>query len=150
LGEFSRHEVHGKHGQTHANSDIILAARSLLGTPFKHQGRSDKIDCVGLLIAVAKTCNRKWVDRRGYSRHPDGITLVDALNEGAVRIPEPEFGCIVAIENHKDMPYHVGILADHPAGGFSIIHTDAHVGKVSEHYFHPEFFNIVGYWNWLQ
>lgn len=132
------------------HTDIVVAcARSFLGTKFKHQGRVPNVglDCVGLLIAVAKVMDFKWTDRRGYARCPDGVTLMHALDEVMDRASEPAVGRVVMFEHYKGLPYHVGIITDYEYGGFGLIHTWAEVGKVVEEYFEPDE-SVVGYWKW--
>ncbi len=61
------------------DSDIIRTARSYIGTPFHHHGRLKNIgvDCLGLLIGVAKELNLN--DKMGRP-----IQFHDTLNYGVM------------------------------------------------------------------
>ncbi|MEO1720952.1 MAG: NlpC/P60 family protein [Pseudomonadota bacterium] len=56
-------------------SEIVGAARSWAGVPWRHQGRTRSgIDCVGLVLRVAETVGLdvSGVDIPDYGREPDG------------------------------------------------------------------------------
>lgn len=70
---------------------IVAEARSWIGTPFHHQGRSKGIavDCAGLLLGVASALGLPHADypRREYSRFPMvGERLYDFLRNQAPEI----------------------------------------------------------------
>lgn len=78
-------------------SEIAAAARVYLGTPFIHAGRDRHgLDCVGLLIAVARDLNLADYEPAPYSRQVDPARLraeverfcrpmaLDAAREGDV------------------------------------------------------------------
>lgn len=110
----------------------VEIARSLIGTPWVHQGRDPSIgiDCVGLL-ELAYGVRDSYV----YSRDPhsgmidkrmevhfgkpvmDGARVGDAVSLG--------FGVSGASR-------HVAIIGDYKYGGLSIIHTDSVIGRVVE------------------
>jgi cell wall-associated NlpC family hydrolase len=120
---------------------IIAEARKCMGTPYKHQGRRIGLglDCIGLIIHVAKTLNIKSRtdprvdDYMGYKRVPYKDTLTRILDEHMIRIEEHEMmpGDVVCT-TMKENPHHVGIVAAYPSGGLSIIHAAMHNGKVVE------------------
>jgi cell wall-associated NlpC family hydrolase len=60
-------------------SAIVTAARSWLGTPYRHQHRERGVgvDCAGLVIGVARQLGivPADFDVNGYSRQPDGSLL---------------------------------------------------------------------------
>jgi hypothetical protein len=62
---------------------ILSYARSLIGTPFHHQGRQPglALDCIGVLRAIANHFRFTNHDFMGYSKHPDGETLERELNK---------------------------------------------------------------------
>ena len=71
-------------GSHHANpacragsADIIAAARTWLGTPWRHQGRLKgvAVDCGGLILGVDKELGLLDFDTRAYGRIPDGQQL---------------------------------------------------------------------------
>jgi len=122
-----------ENGQIH-RSQIVMAARRHLGTRFQHQARKEgvAIDCVGLLVLVARELGVPHLDSRRYSRFPDGKALVDHLHYSCDRLPtiaHARAGSVLVFEFlGPDWPQHVGIRTDR-----GMIHTSATVGKVVEH-----------------
>lgn len=112
-------------------------AREYLGTRYMHQGRNAHgIDCVGLLICVARRLGAVPADFdiNGYRREPDGFSLMHHLTERFRRIEEEEDmrpGDVVCVTFDR-YPHHVGILGDYVWGGLSIIHAASKHGKVVE------------------
>lgn len=53
-------------------NEIVAAARSCLGTPFRHQGRQVGVglDCAGFAVHIAKSLGLSVVDQTGYGRYP--------------------------------------------------------------------------------
>ncbi|MCF6197059.1 MAG: hypothetical protein L3J50_10200, partial [Emcibacter sp.] len=51
---------------------IFLTARDCVGSPFRHQGRdpASGLDCVGLIVHVAKALNLGAFDYTGYKKIP--------------------------------------------------------------------------------
>ncbi len=122
------------------NARVVAAARRHLGTPFHHQGRLPGVglDCIGLLVAVARELDLPHSDDATYGRRPRPAQLLAGMEHNLVR----RLGCdlapgsvVVMGARRADLPQHVGILTEHPAGGLGLIHTDAHVGRVTEHAF---------------
>ena len=129
-------------------SRVVKQARTWIGTKYHHQGRlkkSDKcnggVDCIGLVIGVADElaiCDDKnkllsQYDQIGYSMHPEGEKL--ALSIGAhlssVELAKMKVGDILLFKFWKD-PQHVGILSEHPTGGFGLIHCNSTSSAVIE------------------
>jgi cell wall-associated NlpC family hydrolase len=116
---------------------IVQDARSMLGTPFHHQGRLPGvgIDCVGVLVVIAR--QRGLVppsfDVTGYSEAPDG-TLLDVLDRYLAPIPYEQagFGDVVAFVVDK-APQHVGVIVPYAHGGPALVHACIHSGRVVEH-----------------
>lgn len=109
----------------------VEIARSYLGVRWAHQGRSRyRLDCIGLLVKAFP-----WVkDTKGYSRDPhDGLLerLVAEQFGPAVNSDTLQFGDVVLMAFPR-VVRHVGIVGDHPLG-LSLIHTDAMLGRVTEH-----------------
>lgn len=112
----------------------IDVARSLIGVPWKHQGRNRNvaIDCVGLLIIAFDT-----EDTTAYARDPANGALEARLK---YHFGEPvgssaddaQAGDVVLMRYGK-VPRHVGIIANGIDGRLSLIHTDSNVGRVVEH-----------------
>ena len=110
-------------------TDIIEAARSEIGTPFRHQGRvSGKcLDCAGLVVRVAALLGVTVADQSGYSRLPSGA-LDGQPNVFRVR-GNPLAGDILMLRFDKD-PQHLAIFT-----GENIIHSTNQTGRVVEERF---------------
>ncbi len=67
---------------------FITAARAYLGVPWQHQGRSRfGIDCVGLLVCVARDLGIQIEDMRAYEREPGAHDLARMLRRHCVSVP---------------------------------------------------------------
>ena len=115
-------------------TDIIEAARSEIGTPFRHQGRvSGKcLDCAGLVVRVAALLGVTVADQSGYSRLPSGAKLESALDgqPNVFRVRgNPLAGDILMLRFDKD-PQHLAIFT-----GENIIHSTNQTGRVVEERF---------------
>lgn len=93
------------------------------------------VDCIGLVICVARAMGvvpPAW-DVTGYSRIPDGKTLVRHLDERMTKIARSELqpGDVVCVVFDKH-PQHVGIVGDYVHGGLSMIHADSKRERVLE------------------
>lgn len=131
---------------------VIERARELVaaGVPFLHQGRDfNGIDCVGCLVYAFE---HPLDDVPGYPRDPYrgeldrqlarifGTALQEAeVTKGGeclrrINVDELREGDVVSMQ-YRGPVRHVGIIACHPIypGHLSLIHTDAMVGKVTEH-----------------
>ena len=112
---------------------VIAEARRWIGTRWRHQGRTaGGLDCVGLLIVVARSLNlidQSALDEAdrvasGYSRYPRGDALRRTLLQHLqpVEISRPADILLFRIDAE---PQHLAIAAEHPTGGMSIIHAYA-------------------------
>jgi len=114
--------------------EIVAAARSFLGTPFRHLGRvpGKALDCAGLSKSVAGAFGLSVDDREAYGRTPaNGLleTMLDAQT-CLVRVSrQPQAGDLLLMKFKGD-PQHLAIC-----GGDTIIHAWMTVGKVAEHRF---------------
>lgn len=112
------------------NKKIVNEARTWIGTPFKHQGRLKGIgvDCVGLVIGVAKELNLSDFDTINYSRVPNVELMGSLLNEHLIEIPVDEaiMGDIFWIKI-KQHPQHLAIKSE-----YGIIHATSEIGKCVE------------------
>ncbi len=110
-------------------SQIVVAARQWVGTPFRHQGRdANGIDCVGLPIVIAKSFGllpTEFADPV-YGRAPTG-EIVDQLCAVCSRADKAVPGSLIVIAWTK-LAAHVAICA-----GDSMIHSYESVGCVVEH-----------------
>jgi len=60
---------------------IILTARSCVGSPFRHQGRNLEkgLDCVGLILYVARQLGISLPAHQGYGRHVCAGTIANSV-----------------------------------------------------------------------
>lgn len=127
---------------------IVTEARSWLGTRFAHQGRVKKtanhfggVDCLGLLVEVARTLELKKdgkllasYDKTDYARLPDSNQLLDTFTELLDEVPREAMqpGDILLLM-HDNRPQHLAIIGNYHGGNLSIIHAYAPARKVVEH-----------------
>jgi cell wall-associated NlpC family hydrolase len=98
---------------------LIDEARKLVGTPWRHQGRSKLgVDCIGLVLLAAKNAGLDLVKFSGapvptrYSRHPDP-QLYDTVQRYCTRIESPVPGCLLFFKFDADKhPRHFGIYTE--------------------------------------
>jgi len=112
---------------------IIAEARSWLGVPFLHQGRSRRgVDCAGLVIVVGRAVGGlplDW-DYRNYLRQEHPRTMIRLMNENWVRRTDdgPErVGDIVVMHPRGSTSWHMGIVC-----GATVVHAWSLIGKVTE------------------
>ena len=121
-------------------TEIITEARTWLGTPYRHQGRTKgiEIDCIGLPICVAQVLRLKPAEfflmiakeYRAYSRASLGNSLYNACKRFVPEVLKSELqpSDIVLFLMDKELR-HAGILTKNN----TIIHAYAEVGKCVEH-----------------
>lgn len=65
---------------------IVSEARSMIGTPWHHQGRAPGVglDCIGLVICVLARLGYEAKDRAGYRRAPIPHEFLTAVREQAI------------------------------------------------------------------
>lgn len=107
-------------------ADIVAAARSRLGAPFRHQGRGAQIDCVGLLASVATQLDIEFEDYRAYPRLPNGQIVPLLQKAGMLLTSERRIGNVAVFRLGK-LEWHVAVLSD-----VGLIHTHAVVRRVVE------------------
>jgi cell wall-associated NlpC family hydrolase len=74
---------------------IIEAATSLIGTPFRHQGRDERngVDCVGLLVVIGRKIGYpNIVDDTTYRRMPKAEHIRATILQNCDEIPIEEAG----------------------------------------------------------
>lgn len=130
------------------NDAVVTSARGWLGTRFHHQGRLKKnaahkggVDCLGLLVGVAKELNLRApdgaplasFDELSYPHNPDAARLLAKLAEVLVSIPVTQLipGDIVLLRV-DGMPQHLAIISA-MGDTLGIIHAYAPAHAVVEH-----------------
>lgn len=118
---------------------FIASARSRVGTPFRHIGRSTRgVDCVGLVVLALAEVGREVADRRFYGRNPEK----DGLREACVAhfgppVRDMQAGDVALLAwvdaIHNARVNHVAVLFDHPNGGLAMVHALAQAKRVIEH-----------------
>ena len=116
-------------------SALIAAARRYLGVPFRHRGRTSAgLDCAGLVWRAYADLGLVLPNVRIYGREPhrNGLqeAMVRALGEPVDR--HPQAGDVLLMRFDLE-PHHIGIAADYPHGGLSLIHAHGLAGRVVEH-----------------
>lgn len=112
---------------------IVDEARKWIGTPWKHQGRTKSgLDCLGLVVNVAKELNLSEADEKTYSRRPDGGELIKRFKKEMQQISlnDIQAGDVILFADTA-YPCHVAIVSlKH--GEFHIIHAHATRRQVLE------------------
>jgi cell wall-associated NlpC family hydrolase len=119
---------------------IVAAARQMLGTPFRHQGRvpGEALDCAGLAVLAASTAGLTVTDRRCYGREPDGQTLERSIDEQPCLVPIDTAyiapGDLLLLRIKHD-PQHLAIVASSQVEDdqLTMLHCCAASGRVVEH-----------------
>lgn len=109
---------------------VVAEARKMVGVRWRHQGRKPwAVDCAGLVVLsfAAAGWPRAEASPAKYGRDPWDDMLRRTL-EGHFGKPLPagaewRAGDVPLFRWGKGEPSHVGIIADHPHGGLSIIHA---------------------------
>lgn len=114
--------------------DMIAYARTLLQTPFKHQGRVPglALDCAGTIAAICEKFGYDYIDRHGYGRNPSNGQLEETMEQQPCMTRvygEPQAGDVL-IMHFGGEPRHLAFCA-----GENIIHGYEAVGIVCEHRF---------------
>lgn len=112
---------------------IVAEARAWLGVPWRHQGRTRcGVDCVGLVVCVARGLDLSDYDSTGYGRRAQGQGFVEHFrsNMDAVPIPHARPGNVLVFADHA-YPCHCGFLTER-LGHPHLLHAHATRRKVIE------------------
>ncbi|MGB8437639.1 MAG: NlpC/P60 family protein [Burkholderiales bacterium] len=115
------------------NIDVVTTARTYLGVPWRHQGRSRLgLDCAGLVVLIGRELELSDHDRTGYSRHAQGLGFVDAFREAMDSVPlaSMRLGDVLLFADEA-YPCHCGILSE-ARGTPHFLHAHAPRRKVME------------------
>ena len=93
-------------------SAIVTAARTWLGVPWRHQGRSRLgVDCAGLVVLVGRGLSLADYDTQAYGRRPEGQGFVEHFRAAMAGITLPEAGPgDVLVFADAAYPCHCGFL----------------------------------------
>lgn len=113
-------------------AEIVTLAKSYLGVPWRHQGRTrHSIDCVGLVIAVGSELGlHDYPDDVRYSRISTGPELIKPFEQYMDRIrdlADLRPGDVVLMKDTL-YPQHVGIMSSKT----NVIHATVHKRRVVE------------------
>ena len=118
--------------------DIVAEARKWVGAPYRHQGRGRfGIDCVGLLIEVAKGLGHPVNAPSAYSSMPQGHQLLDPCEKQLWKPARQTIapGDLGVFWGHSPLePQHFGFIGAH-GGQFTIIHSFSKYALVVEQEF---------------
>lgn len=108
---------------------VVAAARGWLGTPWHHQGRLKGVgvDCVGLVIGVARELGLSAVDVTGYPRRPGPTDVLNGCRAHMTPVMEPMPGDVLAFAIDGQVQ-HLAIASD-----IGMIHALAAMRRVVEH-----------------
>lgn len=113
---------------------IITVARTLINTPYLHQGREPGVglDCLGVVELTAILCGitYSFVAPTNYGRNSSRL-LADGLERYCEEIGIFLPGTIVLC-NLSTIPYHCGIITDYQ-GRLGLLHAYENAGRVREH-----------------
>lgn len=116
-------------------ADIIAEARKWVGTLYRHQGRGrNGIDCVGLLIEVAKGMGHPVDAPSAYSNMPQGHQLLDPCNRQLwkpIRQQVAPGDLAVFWGWNQAEPQHFAFIGEF-AGQLTMIHSFSKYNKVVE------------------
>lgn len=117
---------------------MIAFARSMIGTKWRHLGRTDRgVDCLGLVVLSLNASGFPVKYERKYGREPWKDGLREALKDhfGEPFADEKDWlpGDIALLKwDSNSEPAHVGIIGDYKFGGLSLIHSYSLIA-VTEH-----------------
>lgn len=128
-------------------AELVAAARTWLGVPFVHQGRSRLgVDCAGLVVALMRDNGLMPVgfrDERTYGRSPR-TEMQDTVTRFMRPAPGPAAGVLVLIRwRVHEHASHVALLTERD----TIIHSYQSAGEVVENgYRGPWLRRTAGLW----
>ena len=116
-----------------SRDDIVASARDLIGTPWRHQGRTRAgLDCVGMVVLICRERGLSDYDVAGYATDPNFDFLRHMTAGGGLPVPLTEAGPgdILAL-SEMARPCHVGIKSSRHGTDY-VIHAHATRRKVLE------------------
>jgi cell wall-associated NlpC family hydrolase len=109
-----------------SRADLVDRARTYLGVPWRHLGRTRAgVDCIGLVLLAAADAGLTLPDPAPYQREPQGQRLLDGIRAHAQRVVVAEPGDILVFRMGI-YGGHVGIATVHRTyGGPGVLHAYA-------------------------
>jgi hypothetical protein len=96
---------------------FVAAARSFVGVPWRHLGRSRTgVDCIGLVLLAAREAGVELPDPAPYAREPQGTRLLEGILARTARVSEILPGDVLLFRMGL-YGGHVGIASVHPNWG---------------------------------
>lgn len=120
-------------------------ARSMIGTPWVHQGRNEHgVDCVGLCVLALRDSGIEVRDRTDYGQDPDGTLRAEFIRVMGQPHQDIRPGDMVIVKFRAER--HAAIVSSN-AFGLTLIHADSSHGRVVEHNIDDRWRRrIVGAW----
>lgn len=129
-------EPHAEHPGLIRPEDVAAYARTLAGTPYRHEGREPGywLDCVGVLTATAQHFGCTFHDLRGYSRWATDDTLLRELDKCLIRVEEElRIGHILAFQIGKRHMHGCVVVPYFLDGELGMVHALSQRRRVVEH-----------------
>lgn len=114
---------------------IIEIARSWLGAPYRHQGRSRAgCDCIAPVIDIADELGMVYDQYGNYGRLPAGHKLYHYFKSYMIELPQKGYRpADVLLMTWKKEPHHAAVVVTMNDGELGVVHCHSKVGKVVEH-----------------
>jgi cell wall-associated NlpC family hydrolase len=113
-------------------ADVVAEARTWVGVPYRHQGRTRRgVDCLGVPIVVLHALGVPFREAPpDYGPDPPPGELDRRFLRHCTPLPGPVPGCAIALRLSGPTPHHVALLTDRD----TLIHV-ARRDAVAEHGF---------------
>lgn len=132
---------------------VLACARALLGTPWRHLGRSPAgLDCIGLVLLAAQDAGLHLPDPAPYAREPSSQALREGLATHLDQVPLDALlpGDVLAF-NLGLYAGHVGIFSIHPDYGVpAVVHAYLPRRHVVEEVMDPILPHLTGAYRWWE
>lgn len=120
---------------------VIEVARSWLGVPYRHQGRTKSyVDCIGLIVGIGADLGETIEAPLDYTNSPSGQMLMERSRVQFREVTdrkEPVPGDIMALWGwNRHEPQHFAICS-HFGSRPTMIHAFSKRGQVVEHGIDP-------------
>lgn len=128
---------------------VIEEARSFIGCKWRHKGRNRfGIDCAGIVVCSYRAAGVEVYDQKHYGREPWKNGLDEHLEKTfGKRLDKNDMkaGDVAVIWwNEVPAPSHLGIIASHPSGKLSLIHSYSQ-HNVVEHIIDQDWLNKISH-----